>query len=114
VRSGKKFKRCHIDGSSRVSRMPDIDPAFLGRRQEAARIQRERQQGLGKPIISATLKGERFVAVRNRMFHSERFRTFHDFLMRYIMAALGPEWGTAELRRPGGAQHPVAVWYQAL
>jgi hypothetical protein len=48
------------------------------------------------------------------MFHSERFRTFHDFLMRYIMAALGSDWGTAELRRPGGAQHPVAVWYQAL
>lgn len=81
---------------------------------EAARIQRERQQGLGKPIIAAEFKGERFVAVKNRLFHSERFKTFHDFLVRYIMAALGPRWGTAELRKPEPERHPIALWYQAL
>lgn len=91
-----------------------VDPAYLQRRAEAARIQRERQQGFGKPIIAAEFKGERFVAVKNRLFHSERFRTFHDFLMRYIMTALGPDWGTAELRKPIEEQHPIATWYQAV
>ena len=112
--SGKKFKKCHLDAASADSVAPTIDPAFVQRRQQAARIQRRRQQGLGKPIISTTFKGERFIAVKNRLFQSERFRTFHDFLMRYITMALGPEWGTAELRRPGGPQHPVAIWYQAV
>jgi hypothetical protein len=81
---------------------------------EAARIQRERQQGLGKPIISANFKGRRFVAVKNRLFHSPRFKTFHDFLVRYAMTALGPEWGTTELRKPEAERHPIALWYQAL
>jgi hypothetical protein len=35
---------------------------------EAARIQRERQQALGKPIIAAKFKGEYFVVVKNRLF----------------------------------------------
>jgi hypothetical protein len=81
---------------------------------EATRIQRERQQGLGKPIISANFKGERFVAVKNRLFHSDRFKTFHDFLVRYAMTALGPAWGTTELGKPEPERHPIALWYQAL
>lgn len=112
--SGKKYKKCHLGRETRITSSEQIDPAYLQRRMEAARIQRERQQGLGKPIIAAQFKGERFVAVKNRLFHSERFKTFHDFLVRYIMTALGPEWGTAELRKPEGERPPVALWYQAF
>jgi hypothetical protein len=112
--SGKKFKKCHLGKEPDATRSAQVDPAYGQQRLEAARIQRERQQGLGKPIISATFKGQRFVAVKNRLFHSERFKTFHDFLLRYAMTALGPAWGTSELRKPEGERHPIALWYQAL
>src|SRR6266542_284802 len=112
--SGKKFKKCHLGSESRITNSVQVDPAYRQRRMEATRIQRERQQGLGKPIIAAEFKGERFVAVKNTLFHSERFKTFHDFLLRYIMAAFGPQWGTAELRKPEPERHQIALWYQAL
>lgn len=112
--SGKKFKRCHLGSGSHVTSSAQVDPEYRQRRMEAARIQRERQQGLGKPIIAADFNGERFVAVKNRLFHSARFRTFHDFLVRYAMTALGPAWGTKELRTPEPERHPIALWYQAL
>lgn len=112
--SGKKLKKCHLGREPHVTTSAQVDPAYRQRRLEAARIQRERQQGLGKPIISANLKGERFVAVKNRLFHSERFKTFHDFLVRYAMTALGPAWGTTELRKREPERHPIALWYQAL
>src|ERR1700756_1159514 len=81
--SGKKFKKCHLGEEPHAGSSAQVDRSYRQRRLEAARIQRERQQGLGKPIISANFKGERFVAVKNRLFHSERFKTFHDFLVRY-------------------------------
>ena len=108
---GKKYKRCH--GFITQVRAFELGKT-LAARAEVARVQRERQQGLGKPIISATFKGERFVAVKNRLFHSSTFRTFHDFLLRYITAALGTEWGNAEIAKPVDQHHPIIVWYQAL
>jgi hypothetical protein len=56
--SGKKFKKCHLGREPPVTSSAQVDPAYRQRRLEAARIQRERQQGLGKPIISANVKGE--------------------------------------------------------
>jgi hypothetical protein len=58
--------------------MPNFAKALA--RSEAKRVQRERQQGLGKPIISAELKGTRFVAFKNRLLYSKKWRTFEDFL----------------------------------
>ena len=69
-------------------------------RADADRVQRERQQGLGKPIISADFNGRRLVAVNNRLLHSKRWLTFHDFLCDYIKTAIGPEWGNAEIAKP--------------
>ena len=112
--SGKKFKKCHLGKEPHTTNSTQVDPAYRLRQLEAARIQRERQQGFGKPIISATFKGERLVAVKNRLFHSQRFKTFHDFLVRYAMTALGPVWGTTELRKHELERHPIAQWYQAL
>lgn len=65
--SSKKFKKCHLGSESRITSSVQVDPAYRQRRMEAARIQRERQQGLGRPIIAAEFKGERFVAVKNRL-----------------------------------------------
>jgi uncharacterized protein YllA (UPF0747 family) len=57
----------------------------------AAQVQRQRQQGMGKPIISTqTETGHRLVAAKNRLLYSKRWKTFHDFLVDYINTALGP------------------------
>jgi hypothetical protein len=104
--SGIKYKRCH--GSSQAT-APDLER--LHERSEAERIQRQRQQGLGKPIISTQFAGRRLVAVKNRLLHSKHWLTFHDFLFDYIKNALGPSWGTVELKKPPESRHPVLTWY---
>lgn len=83
-------------------------------RAEAQRAQRERQQGLGRPIVSAEVSGHRFVAVKNRLLHSQKWRTFHDFLGDYIKMAVGPDWGNAELAKPLEQRHPILVWYHLV
>ena len=80
-------------------------------RAEAREIQRQRQQGLGKPIISSKFDGQRVVAVKNRLLHSKRWLTFHDFLIDYIGAAFGSSWGNEELKKPPDARHPLVTWY---
>lgn len=110
--SSKKYKHCHgsIEHLDRVIVTADK----LQQWADAARVQRERQQGLGKPIISAEFQGHRLVAVKNRLLHSKGWKTFHDFLLDYIKMALGSEWGNAEIAKPLQQQHPVLTWYQKL
>jgi hypothetical protein len=81
---------------------------------EAQRVQQERQQGLGRPIISAEVNGTRFVATKHRVYHSRDWKTFHDFLAEYIRTVLGSEWGNAELKKPLAARHPILRWYHYL
>jgi len=111
--SGRKFKRCHGFSKGGTHPQARFQDDLLAR-DAALRVQRERQQGLGKPIISAEFKNQRFVAVGNRLFHSGRWRTFHDFLVGYISSAIGPAWGNAEIAKPAAERHPIIRWYQAL
>ena len=80
-------------------------------RAQAMHIQRERQQGFGKPIISADVSGHRVVAVKNRLIYSQKWQTFHDFLGDYIKIAMGSQWGNAELAKSLEQRHPILVWY---
>jgi hypothetical protein len=110
-KSGKKYKRCCLN----MAALRNVDRTDLAEeRTRAAEIQRQRQQGLGRPILSATVNGRRVIAVRGRLFETESFRTFHDFLMRYISVTLGVDWGNAELKKPVGQRHPLLQWYDAL
>ncbi|WP_244851823.1 hypothetical protein [Caballeronia sp. SL2Y3] len=77
-------------------------------------VQRERQQGLGRPIISAEAFGRRLVAVKNRLLYSGKWQTFHDFLVDYLPTAMGKDWGDAELAKPLDLRHPILVWYHYL
>lgn len=109
--SGRKYKRCH--GAPFVHIGPP--PQQLGKmtaRADAQRIQRERQQGLGKPIVTASFKGQRLVAVKNRLLHSKRWLIFEDFLFDYIRVVMGSAWGNAELAKPPEESHPVLIWYR--
>jgi len=81
------------------------------RRAEAERLQREKQQGLGKPIISTEVAGNRIVAVGNTVYTSKRWRTFHDFLREYLIGQLGADWFKTEQTRAFKQRHPIVRWY---
>ncbi|MDT8376680.1 MAG: SEC-C domain-containing protein [Mariprofundaceae bacterium] len=111
--SGKKFKHCHgtVEHRDRISSVA----AEARVKAEVEKIQRERQQGLGKPIISAEMDtGRRLVAVKNRLLHSKGWRTFPDFLGDYIQIAIGVDWGKSELSKPPEERHPILNWYEKM
>ena len=87
--SGKKFKKCHGAAESGPKLMP-IDSSLKNilrnkfDEHKALENQRQKQQGLGKPVISANFKGRRFVAIGKELRWSEKWKTFHDFLFDYI------------------------------
>ncbi|MEX0830401.1 MAG: hypothetical protein WD032_09160 [Nitrospirales bacterium] len=73
-------------------------------------LQRQKQQGLGRQIISMEHKGYRFVAVGDRLHYGD-WKTFFDFLTHYIKETLGSEWGNAEIAKSLEERHPVMQWY---
>ena len=77
-------------------------------------LQRMLQQGRGKPIIALNFNGEWFVAAGSQMFHSPKWRNFHDFLSDYIKIILGGEWTNIDLRKPREERHPLMVWYEEV
>lgn len=107
--SKKKYKRCH--GFLKQPAVSTVSIELAVKRMQAEQVQRERQQGLGTPIISAEAFGRRFVAVKNRLLHSKGWLTFHDFLSDYIKMAMGIDWGSAELEKPLDQRHPILVWH---
>ncbi len=111
--SGKKYKRCHGWNHGSNPMMSNY-LTTLKTRIQADRIQRERQQGRGKPIISAEINGHRLVVVKNRLLQSRGWLTFHDFLLDYIKIALGIEWGKTDLAKPIEERHPILVWYEKV
>jgi SEC-C motif len=110
--SDKKFKHCHgtISGSPKLyfdefsfqSRLREI---------EAQNAQREMQQGLGRPIISANLNGQRIVAVGNRIYNSLNWKTFHDFLRDYLLIVLGKEWIDGQCQKSELERHQILQWF---
>lgn len=120
--SGRKFKRCHGDPQHELPNLvaqDKLQKAIIeqGRRQfekhKAQELQRQKQQGLGRPIISTEFKGYRFVAVANKMYYG-KWKTFADFLGHYIKDVLDPAWGNAEIAKPLSERHPVLQWYDKV
>lgn len=113
--SGKKYKRCHGNLSS-VATRPAPPPPEVQRMLEqhkAREMQREEQQGLGRPIIGTEFKGHQFVAVGNKLYYG-KWKTFFDFLSHYIKVTLGSDWGNAEIAKPLEQRHPILQWYDAV
>lgn len=120
--SGRKFKHCH-------GKVQHTLPALLARdkldkeiieqgrrhfeKHKVQELQRQKQQGLGRPIISIEHKGYRFVAVGNQL-HYGKWATFPDFLSYYIRQTLGGEWGNAEIAKPLPERHPIMQWYDMI
>ena len=119
--SGKKFKHCHggiyADQTSSNALPKDFDEQIsrVVRRAEAERVQREKQQGLGRPIVSSQLNDLRVVAVGNVIYKSNRWKTFHDFLHEYLIFQLGADWFKAEKAKATEQRHQIVRWHdQAL
>jgi hypothetical protein len=68
--------------------------------------QREKQQGLGRPIISAQVDRVRTVAVGNAVFCG-KWNTFHDFLLHYVKEVFGKVWWESEASKQPPNRHPL-------
>lgn len=120
--SGRKFKRCHGGVQHTLPALiarDRLEKEIIeqGRRHfekhKVQELQRQKQQGLGRPIISTEYKGYRFVAVGNQL-HYGKWKTFPDFLANYIKQTLGGEWGNAEIAKPLAERHPLMQWYDKV
>lgn len=100
--SGKKVKRCHgIAGAGRATAVASA----LG--ELVREFQRERQQGLGRPILSDNAGQRTHVAVGGRLFDGP-WHTFHDFLRSYLTNVVGADWLSRERDNDSLTQHPLA------
>lgn len=115
--SGKKYKRCHGGIHADPPSSSDLPPnsgeelARAMRRTEAEHKQREKQQGLGRPIVSAEVAGHRVIAVGSSVYTSKRWKTFHDFLRQYLIGQLGFDWFKVEQSKPLDQRHQIVRWY---
>ena len=120
--SGRKFKHCHgrqefalpnLIASANFEREIIAEGKRQFARLKARELQRQKQQGFGRPILSFEHKGYRFVAVGSRL-HYGKWKTFADFLGNYIKHTIGSEWGNAEIAKPLDQRHPIMQWYDSL
>lgn len=120
--SKRKFKHCHGGVQHTLPALLNQDRLEReiieqGRRHfekhKVQELQRQKQQGLGRPIISTEFKGYRFVAVANRL-HYGKWKSFPDFLAEYIKHALDGDWGNAEIAKPWVERHPLMQWYDKI
>ena len=113
--SGKKYKKCHGAYTVKESPLnfPDSQAALAQgiKEVEARHARREKQQGLGRPIIAAKLRDHQMVAVGKRVHFSDKWHTFHDFLRDHLFGLLGKEWGAAELAKPLEERHRILRWF---
>lgn len=120
--NGRKFKHCHgrpqfelpnLVSSVNLENQIIAEGRRLFEKHKVRELQRQKQQGLGRPIISTEHKGYRFVAVGNRLYYG-KWKTFPDFLTNYIKGTLGGEWGNAEIAKPLKDRHPLMQWYDKI
>lgn len=109
--SGEKYKRCH--GRAEFSDARSRQAAAMLQRVQADELIRQRQQGLGQPIVAFKDGEQQFIAVKNRLVWSDRWKTFPDFLSDYIKQVFPGAWGKEEFAKPFPERHPIIQWYQA-
>lgn len=83
-------------------------------RKNAAELQRQNQQGLGRGIESTVIDGNRNITVNNQFIKIPHTKTFYDFLDLFIQWLLGVEWGVNEEKKAISQRHPILKWHQAI
>lgn len=109
-------KQSHKKLHNNKNLTPEIVEAAMQKHAEliAQEMQREKQQGLGRPINSFESNGKKFVEVGGRIFSVGNSKTFHDFLFDYIVSVLGGKWVTLEIEKEYKKRNPIIQWYQHL
>lgn len=116
--SGKKYKRCcgafNAESTSSNRMPPDLEKFVQQtlRKHEAERAQREKQQGLGRGIVSLDFKGNRMVAVGNAIHSSREWGTFQDFLRYFLIRTFGRTWFEEEIKKSEENRHPIVQWHE--
>jgi hypothetical protein len=110
--SKKKYKHCH--GGHSAPPLADVPYEQRAAEQAALQKRREQQQGLGRPIRSFQLDGQRVVYVGTTMCRSPRWITFHDFLRDFLLRMLGHDWVKRELNKPARERHPIVRWFEGM
>ena len=112
--SRRKYKKCCLGKDPAQSRVygepsPQIPAEVLAQIQDRIRKEQLREAAYGKvrPVIHEDFQGYKFVAVGNQLLYSKSWKTFPDFLMSYIAAVLGKDWGNAELAKPLEQRHQI-------
>lgn len=79
---------------------------------ESQRKEQERigRFGLVRPQISTVAFGQRVVAVGSRLYRSEKWKFFSDFLRDYAVQVLGIEWCKEQASKPESQRHPIITW----
>jgi hypothetical protein len=108
--SGVKFKHCCGALSPSMSRT--FQPVTFPPEAMSLLAEHERRLGHARPIVSLDSNGYKLVAVGSTLHWSRTWKTFPDFLGDYIKKALGPSWGTAEIKKPFEERHPILQWYE--
>lgn len=111
--SGRRLKHCHGRfNASEIDQETDRQLREHVLRLEAQEMLRKRQQGFGRPMITALNSGKRVVVVGKRIVHSADWRYVGDFLLENLKTVLGREWGaSASLAMP---DHRLFQWLQQL
>jgi SEC-C motif len=118
--SGAKYKRCCGAVSPLVQlRRRRVKPDELPPEVRRALIENQRRKneekaiyGHARPMVSIEHHGYRFVAVRNRLQYSKKWKTPIDFFGDYIKNVLGADgWGNGDIAKPYRERHPILQWY---
>ncbi|TGV55436.1 hypothetical protein EN803_39470, partial [Mesorhizobium sp. M2D.F.Ca.ET.160.01.1.1] len=93
--SGLRYKHCHgrFNTSATTDKGIEQQLAERGRIKEAEEMLRKRQQGHGRPMITALHNGRRVVVVGKRMVYSPLWRFVTDFLLDNLKNVIGRWWG---------------------
>ena len=60
--------------------------------------------------MSSVAFGKRIVAVKSRLYSSDKWKFFPDFLRHYVPEVFGIDWCKEEAGRPEAERHPVITW----
>lgn len=119
--SGRKYKKCCLTTNISSTRYTeDIPPEIYNEIQKKIQDNitkenlREQKYGKVRPIIHTDFKGDKFVAVGNKLHRSKSWKTFPDFLLDYIKNVLGSDWGNSEIAKPYEERHPILKWHEGL
>jgi len=91
---------------------PELRVIAMKAFKEKQRKEQERVVRFGRirPQISVVHQGQRMVTVRNRIYYSDKWKFFPDFLRDYVPQVLGLEWCKAEAAKPEAERHPIIKW----